>query len=235
MRKKFKDVVKDIRYDIENYKLGYKSFCTKLPSSKVESLYKLGADIEEDRYPPYIFYVDIAAGIGYAATTVWNYFDKIDKIKARGVEAASEKLSEYYANLKTTLIEKYPMLEDALKDVNGADVITVTKNEYSSCYTIVGKEAFVKPGYENFFVDVRNSLWWKMEDDATDIINASTDYPTLTQWLTDPKAIAVALGIAAIPAFYYYGIPVLGNLALSASISSQHLIEWIHPSPTKAP
>ncbi len=229
MRKKFKDVIKDIHDDVYNFENAYYSCCDKKPGKLVRKLYDKGLDIKYERYDGEVLswelFCLIPAGLGYAVTSIWNSSNLFKAARAAGHEAAQGKLSEFYANLKATVLEKYPVLKKPLENVEGEEVLDVLKTEHSHSYANIDGQIIVNQDYGNYVVD-GSWIVSEAQQSAQDIVDSCTNLPTLTECVTTPTALLLFGAIMCAPAAYYYAVPKLGEIAIRASIAGQHIKEY---------
>ena len=95
----------------------------------------------------------------------------------------------------------------------------------------------VTPGWESFFVDVRNGLLTRFHEGLDAIANVFTSLPTVTEILTSPEAIAAAFLIVGAAYVSFDGVKTIGKAALALDLTAQHLAESaknvLHPSKTR--
>lgn len=239
MKKSWKQVFNDIKYDTQKCLEGNLWYAHKKPHSAVLKFFKKGErinfyrSIDSDYMHFFVEVTHIPCGIGYGALAVYNYFTKNAAAIAKAEEETAPQVKEYIAGVKPSIIEKYPQIADRIADVEGRDLLSSLRDIYKECHSVVSdKQVVVKDDWGDYFVDVRNGLITNMENSVDDIVHSAVHAPTLTDILVVPEAIAAVGVICSLPALYYYGVPALGKLAISVDIAGQHIKENLHSSKT---
>lgn len=229
-------MLKELKKDIDKILYGCPYYVDKLtPETRywVERAY--------DKHREYAGYSDVSTcstishivgGIAYAVLTAHHYFKTKDAAITAGKEASIEERNEYVDNLLPQLTEKYPQFAEEFKDklstATPDNIVDILREAKSSCYTRLNDgNIFVKPDWENFFVDMNNGLASDINNKLYDMILAHVDFPILTQILTTPEALAALCGIALAPVAATYGVSALIKTAAIMETAGLHTTEFI--------